>query len=125
MKLLIPCAKGCGEAIEVGDEEIALATSRAQPLRVQHEVCPRDRLVHPTYKLVVTVTRVPPRPEDADDGWEEEHAAVLASVPGKVVAATFADASKGLWEQAQAAWVKVLGMMPTIEVGIDDGNGEA
>lgn len=65
MSLSIQCSNGCGVAITVEDEELAVFRNSGKTLEVAHEICPRDRIDPTVYTIKVTISKhLESTPED-------------------------------------------------------------
>lgn len=138
MKIVLPCAKGCGGNIEVGDEEIEIANKEGVPLTAVHEVCPStERFKQSQYRVVVEVYRTREVREDeewdrltgmqADDSTEmwvdarddnTPHRMVrekLTSVGDNTEADDFASAIEPLGIALNKQWEKVINMASVID----------
>jgi hypothetical protein len=81
------------------------------PLSVAHQVCPKDRLTHPTYRVVIKVYRQDP---DKPESEEDE----LASVGGKQEAPTFKDAYDDLGRVLNEQWSEIAKWATIAEQGL-------
>lgn len=107
MSMLINCAKGCGEAINVTDEEIDLAKSKGVPLNVSHEICPNDPLAPKHgYKIVIEAFIV-------KNGEEEPEK--LVRLGHDVEATSFVGALPGLQQGLNEQWERIIGMAAVVD----------
>lgn len=106
MSIRIACLKGCGEPIEVSEEQLEEFRKLNAPVEASHTICPRDVEVLPSYKVMVTIYRDEPDSEPV----------LLAKAGGVTNSATFIDGLPELSKQLQTAWQKVLEMAPIAEM---------
>lgn len=100
MSLVVACAR-CGEGISVLDEMIEESQKSGVPLSVFHDVCPKDVVEYPKYKLMVTVHRLVPGEEDDQ---------LLTSVGKVVEAPTFRAAVPALTAAVTDQWTKAISL---------------
>lgn len=111
MGLLIACARGCGETIEVTDEMLDEAREHNSPINVAHEVCPTEpsaleRLFHVQFTVV----------EHMPDGKEEP----ILSVGEQVEATSFKRALPMLQAALERQWGQVLSMADIVDQPLSD-----
>lgn len=111
MSIQIACSKGCGVSLEVTDEMLNEARNNGVPIDVSHQVCPKDRSIQPTYRVVIKVYRQDP---DKPEGKELE----LASVGGKQEAPTFMDAYDDLGRILNDQWSEISKWANIAEQGL-------
>lgn len=91
--MLIACMR-CGEGIEVDEATLKEATNNGVPLQVTHEVCPRDAVTLPKYRMVIQVFR--------EVGEEEPE--LLATVGETVEAQSYVAAIPRLTQAIATQW---------------------
>lgn len=111
------CAKGCGIAINVSDEDLMEAGKLGVALNVAHEICPRDAKVLPRYRVQITITRLEPDselvesvPDDMPNLKalaEDAEGTVLFTNGSTVEAPTFKDAYPQISKALSAQWAEV------------------
>lgn len=106
MSIRIACMKGCGDSIEVTDEQLAEFARYSTAVEASHDVCPRDVEKHPTYRVTVSVARI-----DSDGGEE----ILLAKAGGQTEAPSFVLGLESIGKQLQESWEKVHEMAPLAE----------
>lgn len=105
MSIRIACMKGCGDSIEVTDEQLAEFAKYSVAVEASHDVCPRDIEDHPTYRVTVSVSRID------SDGNET----LLAKAGGQTEAPSFMLGLESIGKQLQESWEKVHEMAPLAE----------
>lgn len=140
MGLLIACAKGCGEAIEVTEEMVEEAKKNNRPMWVEHDVCPNapeSPMRH--YRVQFKVFELKPDGVDRcdkcdmlvdeegrhlDPGVDKDHAPVivqamkeeeLCSIGDTVEAKTFRSAIEPIGRELNKQWARVIGMADIVD----------
>lgn len=115
---LVACSKGCGDPVTVDDETFKDAITKGM-LDFSHEVCPKDRTTHPTYRVLVTVSRVPHHvyTDELDAGPE---AVVIAEFGSKYEAPTFEAAYDDIVREIGKQIERARPMAKLAEEGLGD-----
>lgn len=111
----VACAKGCRDFIEVSDDDLSFAMKSGAPISVAHEVCPKDRVYRPEYRVAISVHRQA-FDQNGDPDGPEVH---LNTVGGKVHAATFKEAFGGLSNTLSDRWSDMQQWAEVMEQDLD------